>query len=248
MLESKKILITGASRGIGRAIALACARERAAVGISYRDSEDQAKSLQKEIASRYETEAMLLPFDVRDPVAAGKAVDFFSGESDRIDGLVNCAGIFRPGLLVSLPPGEIEEQIAVNLLGAIHCAQAALPSMIQQRSGVILNVSSVAAIRPNRGQAVYAASKGALESLTRALAVEYARKGIRFLCLRPGPVDTDMMAGTKVLGEEEILARTPLRRLGKPEEIADLAVYLLSEKAEYITGSTHTIDGGYLEG
>ena len=91
MLESKKILITGASRGIGRAIALACARERAAVGISYRDSEDQAKSLQKEIASRYETEAMLLPFDVRDPVAAGKAVDFFSGESDRIDGLVNCS-------------------------------------------------------------------------------------------------------------------------------------------------------------
>jgi 3-oxoacyl-[acyl-carrier protein] reductase len=144
-------------------------------------------------------------------------------------------------------PERIREQLDVNLLGPILCVQAALGVFLEQRSGVILNISSVAAIRPARGQAVYAASKGGLESLTRALAVEYARKGIRVHGIRPGPVDTRMMESTAALAEAEVISRIPLGRLGRPEEIADLAVFLLSDRATFVTGSIHTIDGGYLE-
>ena len=248
MLEGKMIIITGASRGIGRAVALTCAREKAFVGINYRSAADEARTLQEEIAQRYGRESTLLPFDVRSPAAVAKGIALFHEQAGRIDGLVNNAGTFRAGLLVSLPDDAIEEQIAVNLTGAVYCARAVLPVMLEHRHGTILNIGSVAAERPNRGQAVYAATKGALASLTRALAVEYARKGIRALCLRPGPIDTTLMAGTRVLGEAELLSRTPLERLGTPEEVAELAVFLLSERARFITGSTHTIDGGYAEG
>ena len=119
---------------------------------------------------------------------------------------------------------------------------------MRQRSGAILNVSSVAAARPSKGQSVYAATKGALEALTRAVAVEYGRKGIRCHCLRPGPVDTDMFAATKALAGEEVLARIPLQRFVTPEEVAAFAVFLLSDRASAVTGAVVTIDGGYAAG
>jgi len=106
----------------------------------------------------------------------------------------------------------------------------------------------VAAERPFRGQAVYAATKGDLESFTRALAAEYGRKGIRAHCVRPGPIETRMLEPSRALGEDELLTRTPLRRLGRPDEVAELALYLLGDKAAFMTGSVHTIDGGYLQG
>ena len=134
------------------------------------------------------------------------------------------AAVDLPDLLVAARHERIEEQFDVNLLGPILCARAVLPVMLEQKAGVIVNVSSVAAERPFRGQAVYAATKGGLESFTRALAAEYGR------------------------GEDEMLTRTPLRRLGRPDEVAELALYLLSDKAAFMTGSVHTIDGGYLQG
>lgn len=248
MLEGKKILVTGASRGIGRAIALACAREGAAVGINYRASEEQAKAVQDEIARCFQRPALLLPFDVRDSKAVDEAISRFTEKEGRIDGLVNNAAINLPGLLVTLDLQKVREQMEVNLLGPILCAQAVLPAMMAQCGGVILQVGSVAAARPSQGQAVYAATKGALESLTRALAVEYGRKGIRAHCIRPGPVETDMFRNTQTLAGDEILKRIPLRRFGQPEEIADLAAFLLSDRSAFVTGSVHTIDGGYLEG
>jgi len=240
MLEGKTIVVTGAGRGIGRAIALACLKAGAFVGVNYHRAEKEAKALHAEFPER----TRLLPFDVRKAEEIQQAVDSF----ERIDGWVNNAAVNRPGLLVSTEADQIREQIETNLLGPIVCSKAVLPMLMRQRAGVILNLSSVSAVRPSQGQAVYAATKGGVESLTRALAREYGRKGIRVHAIRPGPIETDMIQGTMALAPEEVLARIPLQRLGKPEEVADLAVYLLSDRAGFISGSIHTIDGGYLEG
>jgi 3-oxoacyl-[acyl-carrier protein] reductase len=117
--------------------------------------------------------------------------------------------------------------------------------MMRRRSGVVLNISSVAATRPSRGQSVYAAAKGGLEAFTRAIAVEYARKGIRALCLRPGAVDTAMLAGTLSLAQDEVLSRIPQGRVARPDEVAAYAAFLLSDAARYVTGTCASIDGGY---
>ena len=244
MLEGKSIVVTGAGRGIGRAIAIACAKAGAFVGLNYRSAEKEARALHEECPKQ----TLLLPFDVRDAVQVEVAVAKFQEQRGRVDGWVNNAAVNRPGLLVSAELDQIREQIETNLLGPVICSKAVLPVMMRQRGGVVLNISSVSAVRPSQGQAVYAATKGGLESLTRALAREYGRKGIRVHGIRPGPIDTDMIQGTKALAEEEILSRIPLNRLGRPEEVADLAVYLLGDRAAFISGSIHTIDGGYLEG
>lgn len=244
MLEGKSVIVTGAGRGIGRAIAAACLKAGATVGLNYRASEKGARSLQEEFPKT----SVLLPFDVRRPEEVERGVALFLEKAGRIDGWVNNAAVNRPGLLVSADLDQVREQIETNLLGPLLSARAVLPVMMRQRSGVLLNISSVSALRPSQGQAVYAATKGGLESLTRALAREYGRKGIRVHGIRPGPIETDMIQGTKALAEEEILSRIPLQRLGRPDEVADLAVYLLSDRAGFISGSIHTIDGGYLEG
>jgi len=204
---------------------------------------------------RTETEELIrfrlhkaLPFDVRDAEGIARAVALFRERAGRIDGWVNNAAVNLPDLLVAARRERIEEQLDVNLLGPILCARAVLPVMLEQKAGVIVNVGSVAAERPFRGQAVYAATKGGLESFTRALAAEYGRKGIRAHCVRPGPIETRMLEPSRTLGEDEMLTRTPLRRLGRPDEVAELALYLLSDKAAFMTGSVHTIDGGYLQG
>ncbi len=243
-LEGKRIIVTGASRGIGRAIALACARHGAVVGINFRRSESEARLLAEQIGPK----ATLLPFDVGDELAVAAGIGAFAARVGGIDALVNNAGLNRPALLVSACDRDIHEVVRTNVIGPVVCARAAIPPMLRQRSGVILNISSVAAERPARGQSVYAATKGAVESLTRALAVEYARKGIRCHCIRPGPVDTDMFATTKALAGDDVLDRVPLKRFVQAEEVAELAVFLLSDRAAAITGSIHAIDGGFAAG
>lgn len=244
LLEGKAIVVTGANSGIGLAIATACARAGAMVGLNHRAATKGVDDLR----SRHPERCVPLPFDVRDVEGIARAVALFRERAGSIDGWVNNAAVNLPDLLVTARPARMQEQLEVNLLGPMLCARAVLPVMLEQRAGVIINVGSVAAARPFRGQAVYAATKGGLESFTRALAVEYGSKGIRAHCLRPGPIDTRMLEASRALGEPELVARTALGRLGRPDEVAELALYLLGDRAAFVTGSVHTIDGGYLGG
>ena len=237
-LAGKKVVVTGANRGIGRAIAVACARAGAIVGLGHRAPSPELDALVAE------TSGIALRFDVRDHASVMAAVASFVEREKTIDAWVNNAGVNRACLLATASPEDVRAQLDTNLLGPITCTQAVLPVMLRARRGVILNVSSLAASRPVRGQSVYAATKGGLEAFTRAIAVEYGRKNIRCVCIAPGPIDTDMLAATRALAEDEVLARVPLQRIGRAEEVAALAVYLLSDAAAFVTGSVHAIDGG----
>jgi 3-oxoacyl-[acyl-carrier protein] reductase len=210
--EGRRVIVTGASRGIGRAIATACVRQGAVVGLNFNRSEAAARALAQELGP----DAIPLQFDVGDTAAVNAAFTAFAAHAGGLDVLVNNAGIIRPALLVSAIDDDIAAVIRTNLLGTTLAQH--------QRRGVILNVSSVAAERPSRGQTVYAATKGAIEAFSRAVGVEYGRKGIRCECISPGPVDTEMFAATRALAGEGVLEQTPWTRFATPQEIADLAL------------------------
>jgi len=237
-------LVTGASGGIGAATALALARRGMTVGIGYFRSENAASALVREIEA-IPGRAMLLRGDVTAAGDVRRIVDELAAALGPPDVLVCAAGVVRDTLLGASEAGDFEEVLRVNLLGAVNACREVARHMVSRRRGAIVNVSSVAAQRPGRGQSNYAASKGGVESFTRALAVELAPRGIRVNAVAPGIIETKMSEEIRSLAPEEVRRRILLRRPGTSGEVANVIAFLCGDEASYVTGQVWSVDGGF---
>ena len=242
-LTGKVAVVTGASRGIGRAIALRLAQEGAAVVINYNGSKERAQEVKTEIESAGGT-AQIMQCDVADAASCDEMFQTIIKEFGRIDILVNNAGITRDGLLMKMAEEDFDAVIDTNLKGTFHCIRAVSRQMLRQKSGRIINLSSVSGVLGNAGQANYSASKAGIIGLTKSAARELASRNINVNAIAPGFVDTDMTITLSDKVKEGAKGQIPLGRFGKPEEIAELALFLSSEKSDYITGQVINIDGG----
>lgn len=243
MLKNKIALITGAGRGIGRAIAIALAKEGAEVVINYNGSEERAKEVKQTIEENG-GKASIYKCNVSDFVACEAMIKDIVKEYGHLDILVNNAGITKDGLIMKMKEEDFDSVLNVNLKGTFNTIRHSARQMLKQRSGKIINISSVSGILGNVGQANYAASKAGVIGLTKTMARELGSRGITVNAIAPGFVDTEM---TKVLSEEireNACKQIILGRFGKPEDIANTAVFLASDKADYITGQVISVDGG----
>jgi 3-oxoacyl-[acyl-carrier protein] reductase len=242
-LKDQVAIVTGGSRGIGRAIAQAFAAEGARVAIVYRGSQEAAEKVAAEIKEKGGT-ALAVQADVADPEAAKACIKRVQEELGPIQILVNAAGIIEDDLFVRMKPEAWKRVLDTNLGGVFNFTHEVAFPMMQQRRGRIINVSSVAADYVNIGQTNYAASKGAINSFTRALAVELAKRGVTVNAIAPGFIETDMSAAVRNKAGDRLAKFIPMRRIGTPEDIARVAVFLASADSAYITGQVLTVDGG----
>ena len=243
MLKNKIALITGAGRGIGRAIAIALAKEGAEVVINYNGSEERAKEVKQTIEENG-GKASIYKCNVSDFAACEVMIKDIVKEYGHLDILVNNAGITKDGLIMKMKEEDFDSVLNVNLKGTFNTIRHSARQMLKQRSGKIINISSVSGILGNVGQANYAASKAGVIGLTKTMAIELGSRGITVNAIAPGFVDTEM---TGVLSEEireNACKQIILGRFGKPEDIANTAVFLASDKADYITGQVISVDGG----
>jgi 3-oxoacyl-[acyl-carrier protein] reductase len=242
-LQDQVALVTGGSRGIGRAIVKALAAEGARVGFVFRGNQAAADSLVQEVAQSGGT-ALALQGDVSKPETAPACVERLEKDWGRLDILVNNAGIIRDDLFIRMEPEAWDSVLATNLGGAYHFSRAVAYTFMKQRRGRIINISSVAADHVNQGQANYAASKGAINALTRALAVELASRNVTVNAVAPGFIETDMSEAVRNKAGDLIKKFIPMRRLGQTEDIARVVLFLAGPESAYVTGQVITVDGG----
>jgi 3-oxoacyl-[acyl-carrier protein] reductase len=233
-LEGKSALVTGASRGIGRAVALELARAGASVVVGYRSGAEEAEKTAREAGGR------AIQADVADADEARRLVE----EAGELDLLVNNAGLTRDGLLARMPDDDWRAVLETNLSGAFYTCRAAVRSMMRRRAGAIVNVSSIVGLHGNPGQTNYSASKAGIIGFTKALARELAPRGVRANVVAPGYVDTRLTREISDDMRELMLKNTPLQRFGEPEDVAGAVRFLCSDEASFITGEVLLVDGG----
>lgn len=243
MFKGKTAVVTGASRGIGKAIALRLAKEGANIVLNYRKSADAVKDVIKEI-EELGAKAIAVQGDVSDFNQAENIIKTATEQFGSLDILVNNAGITKDGLIMRMKEEDFNSVIDVNLKGAFNCIRHASAVMMKQRSGKIVNIASVVGVTGNAGQANYAASKAGIIGLTKSVARELAARGVNVNAVAPGFIETDM---TEVLSDKvkkSIKENIPFRRQGKAEEVANAVRFLASDDATYITGQVINVDGG----
>ncbi len=243
-LKEKIALVTGASRGLGKAIALHLAEEGAQIIINYAKNSEKAKEVVAAVESTG-GKALAMQADVSCWQEVEKMVDSIYEKFGRIDILVNNAGVNRDELIISMEKEDWDAVINTNLGGLFNCTKAVAKYMMIQKNGRIINMSSVAGERGGRGQSNYAASKGGVNAFTRSVAMELAPKKITVNAIAPGVIETEMSSTVIRRAKDFILNSVALKRLGQPEEIAKVVAFLASDDSSYITGEVIRVDGGF---
>ena len=236
-LTGKVAIVTGGSRGIGRAVSLALGQSGAKVIVNYRSNKDAATEVAEQI------DGIVVQADVGKPEDVGRLMEAAT-QLGRLDILVNNAGITRDTLMMRMSDEEWHTVLNTNLHAAFHTCRAASEIMLPQRSGSIINITSISGLRGNAGQANYAASKAAVAAMSRSLAKELARRSIRVNCVAPGFIQTDMVNAMNRRVVAAITQMVPMRRLGNPEEVANVVRFLASDASSYVTGQEWVVDGG----
>ena len=237
-LTGKVAIVTGGSRGIGRAIALALGAAGATVVVNYRSRIEAAQAVAQQIGG------LAVQADVSTPEGCSQLIEAAQALGQGLHILVNNAGITKDGLMLRMTDDEWHSVLDTNLNSVFRLTRSAASVMMQQRAGSIINITSISGIRGNAGQANYAASKAAVAAMTRSLAKEIARRGVRLNCVAPGFIATDMVNAMNPKVVDGVKKAIPMRRLGTPEEVAKVVLFLASDHASYVTGQEWVVDGG----
>jgi len=243
-LQNKSILVTGATRGIGKAIALSLANQKAHVIFNYRGDEAKAIALSEELLTAGATKVSTIKFDLSDTKAMRLAIDEYLKNEGPITGLVNNAGINKDQLLLRLKDEDLDELLSINLKGTISLCAALAKNFLRVPNGSIINVSSVVGLMGNAGQTAYAATKAGIIGATKSIAKELGGKGVRVNAICPGFIETEMTQKLDPKVIENYLQNIPLKRTGTVHEVSNLVNFLLSDASSYVTGEVIRIDGG----